>query len=118
MTRREETVALRHMRDHAAEAVAIAQRRSRSDLQTDRLFALGLTKLVEIIGEGAGRVSLGTRDAHPHIPWKQIVGTRNRLVHGYDEIDFDVLWKIVSVELPRLVQELEAILADQLKGES
>jgi len=102
MTRRDDTVALRHMRDHAVEAAAIARSRSRNDLDTDRLFALGLTKLVEIIGEAASRVSPATRDAHPHIPWKQIVGTRNRLVHGYDEIDFDVLWQIVCVELPPL----------------
>ena len=118
MTRRDDTVALRHMRDHAAEAVKIVRGRLRSDLDSDRLFALGLAKLVEIIGEAASRVSKATQDVHPHIPWKQIVGTRNRLVHGYDEIDFDVLWQIASVELPPLVEQLEAILADELKGGS
>jgi len=105
------------MRDHAAEAADIAQARSRSDLEADRLLALGLTKLVEIIGEAAGRVSPEIRDAHPSIPWKQIVGTRNRLVHGYDAIDLDVLWRIVSVELPPLVEQLAALLAE-LTGES
>ncbi len=111
MTRRDDSVALRHMRDHAAEAAAIAQNRLRSDLDTDRLLGLGLTKLVEIIGEAAGRVSMEIRDAHPYIPWKQIVGTRNRLVHGYDEIDFDVLWRIVTVELVPLVEQITTILA-------
>jgi len=80
------------------------------------LFALGLTKLVEIIREAASRVSQKTKDTHPHIPWKQIVGTRNRLVHGYDQIDFDVLWRIVFIELPSLVEQLESILADESKG--
>lgn len=118
MTRRDDSVALRHMRDHAVEAVAIAQTRLRDDLDTDRLFGLGLTKLVEIIGEAASRVSPPIRDAHPSIPWKQIVGTRNRLVHGYDEIDFDVLWRIVTVELPPLVAQITTILADEFTGSS
>ena len=116
MTRRDDKVALQHMRDHASEAVAIARDHSRNDLDADRLLALGLTKIVEIIGEAANRVSPSVRDDHPNIPWKQIVGTRNRLVHGYDEIDFDVLWRIVSVELPPLVKRLEAILAAKFKG--
>jgi len=106
------------MRDHAAEAIMIARSRSRNDLDSDRLFALGLTKLIEIIGEAANRISLATQEAYLNIPWKQIVGTRNRLVHGYDEIDFDVLWRIVSVELPPLIEQLEAILGDKLKNVS
>lgn len=118
MTRRDDRVALRHTLEHSAEAVTFAQGRSRGDLDVDRLFALGLTKLVEIIGEAASRISQATRDSHPDIPWMQIVRTRNRLVHGYDEIDFDVLWRIVSVELQPLVERLEALLADELKSGS
>ena len=118
MARHDNTAALRHMRDHAAEAVAFARNRSRNDLDADRLFALGLIKLVEIIGEVAGRLSKATKDAHPNIPWSQIVGTRNRLVHGYDEVDYDVLWRIVSVELPPLVEQLEMIMANDLRGGS
>ncbi len=69
MTRRNDLVALQHMRDHAAEAVAVVQGSSRKGLDTDRLLALGLTKLVEIIGEAAGRVSDVTRNSHPQFPW-------------------------------------------------
>ena len=118
MTLRNDTVALRHMRDYAAQATAIGRAHSRNDLDADFLFGMGIAKLVEVIGEAANRVSPAIQDAHPHIPWKQIVGTRNRLVHGYDEIDFDILWRIVSVELPPLVEQLEAILADELKSGS
>ena len=115
MTRHDDTVTLRQMRDHAAEAAAIAQTHSRTDLDADRLLGLALTRLVEIIGEAASRLSHATRDAHPQIPWNHIVGTRNRLVHGYDQVDFDVLWRIVSVELPPLVEQLQAILANENK---
>lgn len=118
MTLRNDTVALRHMRDYAAQATAISRAHSRNDFDADFLLAMGVAKLVEVIGEAANRVSPAIQDAHPHIPWKQIVGTRNRLVHGYDDIDFDILWRIVSVELPPLVEQLEAILADELKSGS
>jgi uncharacterized protein with HEPN domain len=100
------------MRDHAQEALALAAGRSAQDLDADRTFALALTKLVEIIGEAAGRVSTQVQDAHPEIPWRQIVGTRNRLVHGYDAVDHEILWKIVSDELPELVAKIHALLAD------
>lgn len=111
MKQPDDTVPLRHMRDHAAEAAVLTQDRSREDLDKDRLFALGLTKLVENIGEAAARVSPETRSAHPNIPWKQIVSTRNRLVHGYNEVDFDILWRILSAELPSLLEQLEMILS-------
>jgi uncharacterized protein with HEPN domain len=99
------------MRDHAVEAVVIAVGRSRTDLDVDRVFSLALTKLVEIVGEAAFRVSPSTCDAHPEIPWREIVATRNRLVHGYDQVDFDILWRIVTDDLPPLVRQLETILS-------
>jgi len=117
MTRRDDTIALRHMLDHAAEAVAAAQRRTRADLDADRLFALALVKLVEIVGEAANRVSSPTREAYPGIPWRDIVGTRNRLVHGYDQVDYDVLWRIVTDELPFLVEQLKTILSNAARTE-
>jgi len=74
------------------------------------LLALSLIKLVEVIGEAASRVSTKVKDSYPGIPWKQIVGTRNRLIHGYDEIDYDVLWRIISIELAPLVKQIQEIL--------
>lgn len=118
MTLRDDGVSLRHMLDHAAEAVEIARGRSRTDLDLDRVLALALTKLIEIVGEAANRVSSVTRDAHPGIPWREIIGTRHRLVHGYDEVDFDVLWRIVSAELPPLIQQIETLLSDRSESGS
>jgi len=116
MTLHDDTVALRHMRDHVAEALDLSRRRQRLDLQSDRMFALALIKLVEIVGEAAARVSTETQLEHPAIPWRQIVGTRNRLVHGYDAVDFDILWRILEDELPELLGQLQAILADETEA--
>jgi uncharacterized protein with HEPN domain len=89
MTPRDE-ISMRQMLDHAVEASRLASGRQREDLDTDRLFHLAMTRLQEIVGEAAGRVSQGTRDQYPQIAWSQMVGLRNRLIHGYDQVDCDI----------------------------
>ena len=113
MSRKNDTVRLRHMLDHAREAVEMARGRSRSELETDRALNLALVRLLEIVGEAAARVSQETRSRHPKIPWQQIVGLRNRLIHGYDEVDLDILWNIVSADLQPLIDALERMVAEQ-----
>ena len=110
MSKHDDPVRLRHMLEYAREAVALIQNRSRSDLDTDRMLDLALVRLAEIIGEAASRVSVLRRKRHPEIPWSQIIGLRNRLVHGYDAIDFDILWQILTVDLPALIVMLEQII--------
>jgi len=111
MLSREDEVRLRHMLDHAREAIAFAAGKTRVDLQHDRLLQLGLVRLIEIIGEAAARVSKVAQAAHPAVPWPQIVATRNRLIHGYDFVDYDILWQTLQDDLPGLVRELERLLA-------
>jgi len=118
MTRRDDTVALWHMLDHAVEAVAMAHGRTRADLDRDRQFSLAVLKLVEIIGEAANRVSRTTQETQSQIPWSRIVATRNRLIHGYDTVDHVVLWDIVTLDLPPLISQLRSILPDQSEPES
>ena len=110
MSRHDDSIPLRHMLDHAEEAVAMIRNRSRPDLDRDRQFSLAVLKLVEIIGEAAFRVSQSTRDAHRQIPWDKIIGTRHRLVHGYDTVDHEVLWDIVALDIPPLIEQLRAVL--------
>jgi uncharacterized protein with HEPN domain len=110
MSRRESDVRLRHMLDHAREAVAMARGRKRGHLDTDRQLNLALVRLLEIVGEAAGRVPSEERGLHPGIPWPEIIGPRNRLIHGYDSVDFDILWQIVTQDLPPLITALEEAL--------
>jgi uncharacterized protein with HEPN domain len=110
MARHEAGVRLRHMLDHAKEAVSLARGKNRADLDKDRLLNLALVRLLEIIGEAASRIPKNERDLYPNIPWPEMVGLRNRLIHGYDEVDFDILWQIVSSDLPPLIKNLEKLL--------
>ncbi len=95
------------MLDHAREAVEMARGRKRADLDRDRQFNLALVRLLEIIGEAAKRVPEEQRGGVREVPWHQIVSLRNRLIHGYDEVDFDILWQIVTRDLPGLIKALE-----------
>ena len=112
MSRHDDVLALRQMRDHVEEAVALATSLKREDLDADRLFSLALLKLVEIVGEAALRISDATRTAHPEIPWRELTGTRHHLVHGYDAVDFDILWNIVTLDFPPLARQLQALLPE------
>jgi uncharacterized protein with HEPN domain len=104
------------MLDHAREAVALADGKTRTDLDRDRLLELALVRLLEIVGEAASRVPDEDRTRHPEIPWPQIVGLRNRLIHGYDAVDMDILWQIIEYDLPPLIAALEAILSQEEAG--
>lgn len=110
MTRHTDETRFRHMLDHAVEAVGLIRGQTRADLDSDRKLNLALVRLVEIIGEAAARVSKGERSKYPAIPWDDIIGMRNRVVHGYDEVDLDVLWDVVEWHLPPLIEELRKIL--------
>jgi uncharacterized protein with HEPN domain len=94
------------MRDAAEKAIAYTVGRDRSILDSDEMRTLAVVRLVEIIGEAARAVSEPTRTQLSEISWRQIVGTRDRLIHGYEEVDPDILWTIVTDDLPVLVSEL------------
>lgn len=110
MSRRDDRVSMQQMRDHAQEAVTMGSGKTRDDLAADRKLQLALTRLIEIVGEAASRVSQETRLCHPDVPWAAIISMRNRLIHGYDTVDLAVLQSTVSDDLPPLTARLESIL--------
>jgi uncharacterized protein with HEPN domain len=92
-------IRLQHMLDAAREAIASVQGRVRADLDHDRIWALGLVKCIEIIGEAAARVTPEACSQFPQIPGPQIVGMRNRLVHAYFALDLDQVWNAMAQDL-------------------
>ncbi|UCF95099.1 MAG: DUF86 domain-containing protein [Desulfobacterales bacterium] len=103
-------IRLRHMLDAAKEAKSFVRGKDRKDLHTDRQLALALVKSIEIIGEAASKVSDKCRDDLPQIPWRSIIGMRNRLIHAYFDINRDILWMTVIEDLPPLISQLEGII--------
>ena len=109
MSKRDPQVPLRQMLEYAQEAVELCRGKERSDLDKDRLLELALVRLLEIIGEAANRVPPAEQSTYPQIPWAQIVGLRNRLIHGYDAVDLDIVWQIIQQDLPSLIASLQEI---------
>src|SRR5438552_17356995 len=107
MSRRDDSVPMRHMLDHAREAVAMVRNRARADLDTDRIFQLAITRLVENIGEAANRVTAQGRARYVEIPWHNVINTRHRVIHEYDTVDHDIVCRILTEPLPALIAALE-----------
>ena len=112
MSRHNDRVSLLDMLNHAEEAVALLDDSSLNNLAENRVMELALRKLVEIVGEAANRTSLTTQQRYPEIPWPEIIGMRNRLIHGYDDISLDRLWDTINNELPPLIEQLRSILGE------
>ncbi len=110
MSRHEDMVSLRHMRDHAHEAMVLMHGRLQQDLESDRMLELAVVRLLEVVGEAASRVSKKMRDDSDRIPWTQVMGLRNRLIHGYDSVDMDIVWEILHQDIPPLIIELDRLL--------
>jgi uncharacterized protein with HEPN domain len=98
------------MLEHAQEAVSLLDDRTVEDLVADRVLQLALTRLVEVIGEAASKVSADMRQSNPTIPWREAIATRNMLSHGYDIVRADILHQTICHDLPELIQRLIELL--------
>ena len=112
MSEHDETIVMRQMLDHAREAILLTKKKTYKDLVDDRTLQLALTRLIEVIGEAAARLPKTIRERYPYIPWKEIVATRNTLIHDYDEIDLEILWQTLRQDIPSFAIDLEQILKE------
>jgi len=78
--------------------------------ESDELLQIWIVHYLQIIGEAASRISHEMREQYPEIPWGKIIGTRHVLVHGYFDIDLDLVWAAVDVDLPVLKTQIRGIL--------
>ncbi len=108
MKRPDDDVLLKDMVHYARMAVKAVAGRARHDLDGDPVLAAALERFIEVIGEAASRVSGEARSRLPGVPWLEIIGMRNRLVHGYASVDHNILWDVVSSDLPALLRILES----------
>lgn len=100
-----------HMRDSAQEAISFTEGCTREDLDRNRMMALAVVKCIEIIGEAANQVSKITQDLHPEVPWRALIAMRHRTVHGYIDVDYDIVWRVIAEDLPGLIAQLDPVLA-------
>ena len=97
------------MIEAAQAAIRFVDSRVRKDLDSDEMLRFALVRAVDIVGEAASQVSPATRSMLQHIPWSLIIGTRNRLIHAYFDVNPDILWTTAVEALPTLVKQLESV---------
>jgi len=84
-----------------------------TEFTASRLHQNAVIRSLEVIGEAAGKVSAATKSAHRQIPWREIIGMRHRLIHGYADIRIDLVWSVVETQLEPLVAQLLLLLPEE-----
>ena len=93
----DDVIRLRHMLDAAWEATGFCAGRTRADLERNRQLLLAVIRDLEIVGDAATKVSAETIVAQHRIPWPDIIGMRHRLIHGYFDVDVEIVWNTVQI---------------------
>jgi uncharacterized protein with HEPN domain len=109
---RDDRSTLEQMLDTATRLRALARARTRAAFETDEVAQLALLHLIQRLGEGASRLSADFRADHPEFPWAEMIGMRNRIVHGYDDVDPNIVWRVSSEDIEPVVAALERALAN------
>lgn len=111
---KDDMIYIGHMLDTAKEATSLIQGKDRTFFNTDRALRLALAHLIQTLGEAARRVSEEFQKKHSEIPWEEVIGMRHKIVHDYMAIDEDIVWQVVTTDLPELTIELERIIEHDL----
>lgn len=104
---------VRHMLHYAEKAHKAALGMKLEDFLANEILLEATAFRVQIIGEAAYRISKSFRTAFPKVPWTKIMRTRHRIVHDYDQINPQIVWKIATEHLPELIMQLTDILNDE-----
>lgn len=103
-------IRMHHMRDATQAALDFVKARQRSTLDEDMMLAFAIVRALGIIGEAASQVTDEARMQYSQIPWVDIIGMRNWLVHAYFAVDLDTVWDTVTQDLPGLLKELDKLI--------
>jgi len=103
---------LADMLRYARDAVRLLGPASEDEFLADDGKVHAICRFVQIVGEAAGRIPVSHQLQFPDIPWKDVIGMRHRLVHGYREVRYPIVFKTVQNDLPNLIASLERLLAE------
>jgi uncharacterized protein with HEPN domain len=106
---------LHHILEAAQKVLEFTKGKKRPDLYKNTMLSLAIVRLLEIIGEAAGGISEELRSKYPEIAWRQMSAMRNRLIHGYFDVNLDIVWQTIAGELPPMIPLLQRALDNETK---
>lgn len=109
---KKDLIKLTHMLEAAQTCLEFSKNRKRGDLEKDKLLSFAVVRALEIFGEAASTISKDFQLKHPKIQWRAIIGMRNRLIHAYFDIDFDIVWEALTKEIPSIIPHIQHLLED------
>jgi len=112
MPHRRDTVFVAQMVEAAEAALEFTNGQTAESFASDRLIGYAVVHAVQLIGQAARSVSVELQAAHAEIPWREMIGMRNVVVHDYADVDLSLVWKTVHEDLPDLIEWLKAILEE------
>jgi uncharacterized protein with HEPN domain len=104
---------LRHMQDEVAFVLQHTAGKTQSEVTLDAVLCRALIRSLEIIGEAARKLDEAFKGQHPQVEWRKMAGTRDRLIHHYFGVDYDIVWDIIKHKLPELHYQLARILGQE-----
>jgi uncharacterized protein with HEPN domain len=109
MKKQDDALHLSHILKATRRIVAYTENIGQADFDLDFKTQDAVVRQLEVVGEAVKRISPEFRAAHPQLPWRGMAGMRDMLIHQYDEIDFDIVWKTATESIPAVLVELERI---------
>jgi len=113
----DDKIRLQHMRDAAQEAVRFLDSVNGENIENNRLVSHAIVRLIEVVGEAAAQISKEYKISHSEMPWAQIIGMRNRIVHAYFDIDYSLVESTVKSDFPALLEQLTNLIASYKEQE-
>ena len=113
--KKDDTVFLRHILDAIELIEEYLRDKSYEEFKNNRMLQDAVIREIEIIGEATKNLSMDFRSKYPDIPWRQIAGMRNKLIHEYFGVDLDAVWDTATKDIPSLKEKLREIMEKEEK---
>jgi uncharacterized protein with HEPN domain len=110
---RSETEYLRHIQDEAHYLAEASREVSWDEFSSDETLKRAFVRSIEVIGEATKNLSDDFRDRYPEVEWRSMAGMRDRLIHGYFGVDYEIVWEVATEKAPELREAIGVILEEE-----